>query len=97
MQYLIHIDKSTRSRMAQMAMPYLDGREDVSPLMRELTAILSARFPKRAVIAAQVPAPKDPPGRIRVMLVVDGALDQGVIFDRPGTNDEVDVTMARVA
>lgn len=78
----IFIDRSTRAQMGRIALPYL-GQEDTAPLMLQLERMLTARFPKRSIKVIHIPnGPDLLIGRIRAAVEVDGALDQGVFFDR---------------
>ncbi|HYA71781.1 MAG TPA: hypothetical protein VEF36_01355 [Roseiarcus sp.] len=84
---LIEIDADSRTVLQAMAEPYF-GKADCSGLMRAIGAHLQARHPKRQIDVAHVAHEPDLwAGRIRALVIVDGAMDQGLIFTRSSAND----------
>lgn len=77
----IRLTSRTQAEMARMVMRYF-GADDLKPLMKDLSALLSRKH-RRKVEVIYVPTPNHGPGHIRVGIVVEGELDQGVFFDKP--------------
>lgn len=80
---LIKIDRATQDELAAMAAPFL-GKRDCGDLMRQIGDLLRERHPDHKVSVGHVEHEPDlMVPRIRVAVVVDGELDQGLIVERP--------------
>lgn len=81
MSYIITIDRSTQKAMAEAAAPYLTGDADCRKLERTLTAMMEKHWPRLDVKAVHIHTDYAPV-KLRFGVVVDGILDQGLIFER---------------
>lgn len=79
---LIVIDSETRQTIARLAEPYM-GKAECLPLMGQIGSLLTGLNPRRSVKAAHIEHEPDlwvP--QIRVLVVVDGEWDQGIVIRR---------------
>jgi hypothetical protein len=77
--YILTIDASTQKAMAEAAAPYLSASSDCREFQRILTAMLSRRWPSLDVQVVHIHTDHIPL-RHRFGIIVDGILDQGLIF-----------------
>lgn len=101
-KYLIEIDAATKLLIERSASEYF-GKPNCGPLAKAVQDILQAQYPKRVVVVAHVVHEPDiwvP--QIRLLVVVDGEMDQGLIVTKPApppANDYVEIaaSVGRVA
>lgn len=88
MRTLIHIDAATRLEVQRLAAPYL-GVADCRMLTSAVRALLASRHPTRSIEVAHIVNEPDlwvP--LIRLALIVDGELDQGMLITTPSPEPE---------
>jgi len=102
MKYLIKIDGGTKAEIEKLAGEYF-GVKDCSPLAAKVRTLLAPKFPKNSIGVHHVynePDLRVP--MIRLLIVVDDEMDQGLLITRPKAapaNDHVAVAapLARAA
>jgi hypothetical protein len=83
MKYLVRIPDALKAELAEAAPPFF-GAEDCDALCEIVRSKLARAFPRKTIGVAHVR--HEPDLRvplIRLAVVVDGELDQGLMFRRP--------------